>query len=268
MYKAVFLDLDGTLLRDDHSISEETRAVVQKLAARGVLIVLVSARPIHGIIPISNWLGIHPNPLVSVNGAYIVENDEVVFQSGLDLDTVQAIHAANAEPGATLIYYNGLQWYAEVSNAATTKEQRVTEVPVIIEPFETFMNDWKSAGTHPNKVMAIASEQIINELQSKLLVMFKDSLNIYTSKPTYLEIMRRDASKTNALKFLTEKYNIKQDEVIAIGDNYNDKEMIMYAGLGIAMGNAPDPIKDVAGYVTDTNEQDGVRKALEKFFEL
>jgi Cof subfamily protein (haloacid dehalogenase superfamily) len=249
MYKAVFIDLDGTLLRDDHSISQETRDIIQKLMQKKVLIVLVSARPIHGMIPISQWLGLQSNPTI-------------------DLETVTGLHKANIALEATLIYYNGLNWYAETSNAATTKEQRVTEVPVIIEPFESLTRKWKLEVSYPNKVMAIGSEAVINELQKKLLSQYSDLLNIYTSKPTYLEIMRKDASKTSALKFLIKKYNIRQEEVMAIGDNYNDKEMIVYAGLGIAMGNAPDPIKAVADYVTDTNEKDGVGKALEKFFEL
>jgi Cof subfamily protein (haloacid dehalogenase superfamily) len=268
MYKAVFIDLDGTLLRDDHSISQDTRDIIQKLMQKKVLIVLVSARPMHGMIPISHWLGLQSNPLVSVNGAYIIENDQVIFESTIDLETVTGLHKANIALEATLIYYNGLNWYAETNNAATTKEQRVTEVPVIIEPFESLIRKWKLEVSSPNKVMAIGSEAVINELQKKLLSQYSDLLNIYTSKPTYLEIMRKDASKTSALKFLIKKYDIRQDEVIAIGDNYNDKEMIVYAGLGIAMGNAPEPIKTVADYVTDTNEQDGVRKALEKFFEL
>ncbi len=268
MYKAIFIDLDGTLLREDHSISQDTKDTIQKLIDKKVLIVLVSARPIHGIIPISNWLGLQSYPLVSTNGAYIVENNRVVFESGIDLENVSGLHKANIELDATMIYYNGLKWYAEISNAAITKEQRVTEVPVIIASFESLMEQWKLEGSHPNKVMAIGTEILVNELQSKLLSIYKDSLNIYTSKPTYLEIMRKDASKTNALKFLIQKHHIKQEEVIAIGDNYNDLEMIMYAGTGIAMGNAPDPIKAVADYITDTNKNDGVRKAIEKFFEL
>ncbi len=268
MYKAVFIDLDGTLLREDHSISQETKSIIQKLVEKKILIVLVSARPIHGIIPISNWLGLQSYPLVSVNGAYILENKKVIFESDIDLDTVSGLHKATIEFNATMIYYNGLKWFAETNNAAIVKEQRITEVPVIIAPYELLMEEWKLEGSYPNKVMAIGTETIINELQSKLLLIYKDLLNIYTSKPTYLEIMRKDASKTNALKYLIEKYNIKQEEVIAIGDNYNDKEMIMYAGTGIAMGNAPDPIKAVADYITDTNNHDGVRKAIEMFFNL
>ena len=114
-------------------------------------------------------------------------------------------------------------------------------------------------------MMAIGNEITINELENKLLSIYKDNLNIYTSKPTYLEIMRKDASKTNALVILLKKFNISREQAIAIGDNYNDRDMIIYAGKGIAMGNAPEPIKSIADYVTETNENDGVRKAIELF---
>lgn len=268
MYKAVFIDLDGTLLRDDHSISEESRNTIQKLVQKNILVVLVSARPIRGIIPISNWLGLQSQPLVSLNGSYIVMNNEVIFESCIDLETIKELHAVTSEANVTPIFYNGIKWYAERSNTATEREQKITDVKIVIAPFASLMEDWIHDGTCPNKVMVVGNEFVINALQSKLLTIYHDALNIYTSKPIYLEIMKKDASKTNALKNILEKFNISSEEAIAIGDNYNDKEMIMYAGLGVAMGNAPNAIKAVADYVTDTNENDGVRKAIEKFVAL
>ena len=76
--------------------------------------------------------------------------------------------------------------------------------------------------------------------------------------------MDAQASKSNAIRLLIGKLNIPREETIAMGDNFNDREMIQFAGMGVAMGNAPDEIKAVADYVTDTNNNDGVRKALER----
>ena len=78
--------------------------------------------------------------------------------------------------------------------------------------------------------------------------------------------MHIEASKTKAIQFLMNQYGILQQEVIAIGDNYNDKEMIEFAGVGVAMGNAPEEIKLIADFVTDTNNDDGVAKALAHYF--
>jgi hydroxymethylpyrimidine pyrophosphatase-like HAD family hydrolase len=80
--------------------------------------------------------------------------------------------------------------------------------------------------------------------------------------------MDKLGSKSNAVKFVSERLKLDSSEIIAMGDNYNDIEMIKFAGMGVAMGNAPDDIKAIADFVTDTNNDDGVRKALEKFFNL
>jgi len=156
-----------------------------------------------------------------------------------------------------------MEWFAETNNAAIIKEQKITTVPVEVNSFKELLKQWSTYTTGINKIMAVADPEIINAFENKMLDLFGDALNIYTSKPTYLEIMKQDASKKNAVKFLIDRYNIRQDEIIAIGDNFNDKEMIAFAGTGVAMGNAPDEIKAAAKFVTDTNNNDGVAKAIQ-----
>jgi Cof subfamily protein (haloacid dehalogenase superfamily) len=85
------------------------------------------------------------------------------------------------------------------------------------------------------------------------------------SKPFFLEFLESGVTKGSSLNHLIGKLGIKREEVIAIGDSYNDLAMIEFAGLGVAMGNAPDDIKQKADYVTDTNMNDGVAKVVEKF---
>jgi Cof subfamily protein (haloacid dehalogenase superfamily) len=92
-----------------------------------------------------------------------------------------------------------------------------------------------------------------------------EALNIYPSKPTYLEIMPKMASKTSAIQVLQDKFGVHQSEIIAMGDNYNDIDMLAYAGLGIAMGNAPDEVRKQAKEITLTNDEDGVAAALLKY---
>ena len=268
MYKAVFTDMDGTLLRKDHSISEATRELIQKIVAAGIPFVLVSARPMHGILPISKWLGTESQPIVSLNGAYIGLENKIIFESAMEGEMVEYIHKVSAAYDVTLIYYSGMEWFAEKDNAATAKEQRITQVPVTIAPFDVLRQHWKRRPNRINKIMAIGAKEIIKALEDKLHHMYGPMMNIYTSKPTYLEMMRRDASKTNAVKLMLARYNVGREEIIAIGDNFNDKDMIHFAGTGIAMGNAPDEVKAVADWVTDTNQHDGVRKAFEKYITI
>lgn len=266
-YKAVFIDLDGTLLRPDHSVSEATRNTIQKLIAKNILVILVSARPYHGITPYSNFLGTKSFPVISLNGALIKSDNRTIFESCIDIDTVALVRQEN-EYQATLIYYSGNEWFAETMNPAIIKEQKITDVKVVVAPFDELKQYWKLHNTGMNKVMAIGDKILIQALESRLIAVFQKQMNIYTSKPEYLEMMRENASKKHGVQFILEKYMISREEIIAIGDNFNDLEMIMYAGTGVAMGNAPEAIKAAADFVTDTNVNDGVRKAIEKYIEL
>jgi Cof subfamily protein (haloacid dehalogenase superfamily) len=266
MFKAVFIDIDGTLIKSDHSLSEITISTLQQLKERNILVVLVSARPLHGITPIAQELGLLEAPISSLNGSYIANDSTIIFESFIDAETVSRLHTALQPYGATIIYYDKLQWFAEVENEYIVKEQKITEVPVIIQPFEITLAKWQAEQSGPNKILIIAEPEVVDKIQKDLQPDF--DLNMYTSKPIYLEMMNENASKAKAIQFLMDKYQIHQPEIIAIGDNFNDKAMIEFAGLGIAMGNAPDEVKEAADYVTDTNNNDGVAKALVKFIGL
>jgi len=268
MYKAVFIDIDGTLIKSDHSVSGNTIATIQKLKEKNILVGLVSARPLHGILPISKKLGLLDFPVASLNGAYIAVNGEVIFESGIDLDTTALLHKQLLQYNTTLIYYQQLQWFSETPTTYTVLEQRITDIPVTIQPFAHTLQHWQNLNTGPNKILVVADPVVIADIQYSLKPLYHGRLNMYTSKPIYLEVMNKAASKANAIEFLMSRYHIKREDTIAIGDNFNDREMIEFAGTGIAMGNAPNEVKAAADYVTDTNNNDGVHKALIKFIGL
>ena len=268
MYKAVFIDIDGTLIKSDHSISPLTIATIARLREKGILVVLVSARPLHGITAIAQEVGLSDAPIASLNGGYIVHGSDILFESSINASTAGKLYEQLTAYKVTLIWYQQQKWFAELSNQQVEKEQKITSVPIIIEPFRQTLNGWQLANTGPNKILIIGDVAEISAIQNKLQPLYRNELNLYTSKPIYLEVMNLPASKTNAIKFLISTYGINREETIAIGDNFNDKEMIEFAGLGVAMGNAPDEVKAAADFVTDTNNNDGVRKALEKLFNL
>ena len=268
MYKAVFIDIDGTLIKSDHSISPSTIATIARLREKGILVILVSARPLHGITTIAQEVGLSDAPIASLNGGYIVHGSDILFESYINASTAGKLYEQLAAYKVTLIWYQQQKWFAELSNQQVEKEQKITSVPIIIEPFRQTLNSWEQANTGPNKILIVGDVAEINSIQNKLQPLYRNELNMYTSKPIYLEVMNLPASKTNAIKFLISTYGINREETIAIGDNFNDKEMIEFAGLGVAMGNAPDEVKAAADFVTDTNNNDGVRKALEKLFNL
>jgi Cof subfamily protein (haloacid dehalogenase superfamily) len=266
MYKAVFLDMDGTLLKSDHSVSEATQATLRKLTGKGIPVILVSARPLDAMLPTANLIGLEKYPLMSLNGSYIVQEEKAIFQAFIDLKTTAALAGEIRPFQASVAYYVQREWFAERSDIWTEHEQKIMDVKLQVQPFAEMAATWAGRNTGPNKLMVMSEPSSISAIQQHLLSLYQGRLNIYPSKPTYLEIMDIKASKSNALRFLIEKMKISREETIAMGDNYNDGEMIKYAGMGVAMGNAPDEIKALADYVTDTNNEDGVRKALERFF--
>jgi Cof subfamily protein (haloacid dehalogenase superfamily) len=265
MYKAVFLDMDGTLLRSDHSVSEPTKETIRQIIKQGIPVILVSARPVDGMLPMYNEIGLTGYPLVSLNGGYIVEDDKPIFQATIDLETTAGVAEQVRPFKATIAYYLQREWYAEVSDAWTDHEQKIMDVPLQVGALPDLIKEWKGRGIGPNKMMVMSDPASIDATQQHLKSCYNGNLNIYPSKPTYLEVMDPKGSKSNAVRFLIDRMKIDRSEIIAMGDNYNDREMIQFAGMGVAMGNAPDEIKAAADYVTDTNNEDGVRKALEKF---
>ena len=267
MYKAVFLDMDGTLLKSDHSVSEPTIAMIRDLTAKGVSVVLVSARPLNAVLPTFQHIGLPAHaPVITLNGSYIVEQEKPVFDVRIDLATTARVTELVQPFKATIAYYLQREWYAEVSDAWTDHEQRIMDVPLEVAPIGDLIRGWKDRDVAPNKMMVMSEAANIAAIQQHLRSIYNGQLNIYPSKATYLEVMDTRGSKANAVRFVGKRLGLKPAEIIAMGDNYNDVEMIQFAGMGVAMGNAPDDIKAIADYVTDTNNNDGVRKAMEKFF--
>ncbi|GAC1385293.1 MAG: Cof-type HAD-IIB family hydrolase [Ginsengibacter sp.] len=267
-YKAVFIDIDGTLIKKDHSLSPLTIETIKKIKQLGIHVILVSARPYHGILSISDQLELSNIPIASLNGSYIREGNTILLNAKIDLNTLQALHKELKNFNVSIIYYQQMKWFAEVENQFTENEKKITEVPLIIEDFEKLIQRWKSEDNAPNKLLVVGEAGEIQNIQMQTQPEFLTSLNMCTSKPVYLEVMNIGSSKQTAIEYFLKHLNLQREEVIAIGDNFNDIEMIQFAGLGIAMGNAPDEVKAKADYVTDTNNNDGVAKALNKFILL
>jgi len=117
-----------------------------------------------------------------------------------------------------------------------------------------------------NKILILGDSKKNIKVFDTLKEKFKDLINIYPSKSTYLEIMNNNVCKTEAIMHLLKLLYIKKEEVVAIGDNYNDMDMINFAAVGIAMGNAPGEVRSLSDDITETNDSNGVAKAIYKYF--
>lgn len=268
MYKAVFIDMDGTLLSSSHSISTANKEAIHQLIGMGVLVVPISARPLHGILHITQKVLPQEIPVVSLNGSYIYQQGDIIYEAPMALTDTMAVYNEVKSFDTSVMYYSQMEWFATAESALVKKEQRITPVKIIIQPFQETVKYWEQQNTGVNKILIAGDKNLVLDIEQRLLAVHAGKLNIYKSQPSYLEVMQIDASKKKAIEFLMNKYGILQEEIIAIGDNFNDKEMIAFAAKGVAMGNAPHEIKEVADYVTDTNNNDGVAKALQHFFKL
>lgn len=266
MYKAAFIDMDGTLLTKAHTISDATKKIIEELTKQNILIVPISARPLHGMTPIITGVIPTTTPIVSLNGGYIYHQGELIFQSFVPLADVKTVHDTISGEALAAMYYSQMDWYASEDSFWTQKEQKITPVQIQIMPFENIIDIWEKQETGPNKILIAGEAEQILSVESILVASNTSDLNIYKSQPRYLEVINGEASKVKAMQFIMQRYGFNASEVVAIGDNYNDVGMIQAAGMGVAMGNAPDDIKAIADYVTDTNMHDGVAKALHRFF--
>ncbi|HDR7623019.1 HAD family phosphatase [Bacillus cereus group sp. N28] len=263
-YKMIVLDLDDTLLRDDHTISPRTKEALMTAQEKGVKVVLASGRPTFGMRNVAKELLLeeYGSFILSFNGAKIIncKTNEEIFSSTLSPEIVHNLFEISKTEDIWIHTYIGDDIVTEENNPYTEIEGEITGMPIIE------VDDFKAAVKEPVvKVLMNKEAERLVEVEKKLQKQLEGQLSVMRSKPFFLEFTEHGVTKGTSLNQLIQKLGIKREEVIAMGDSYNDQAMIEFAGLGVAMGNAPDDIKEIANYVTDTNMNDGVAKVVEKF---
>lgn len=263
-YKMIFSDIDGTLLNSEHRIGPETRQAVLACQKRNIPFILVSARMPDGISPIQKQLAIH-DPMVCYGGALIVNEQDIghpLLNISMDPEFVTRFYQLKSKrfPKICFSAYSINSWLVpEPENEWIRQEQDIAGTALQVFDFAA-----GNAVPPVNKLLCMGEPEQITALEN-LLVERKTDATFYKSKPTYLEITDKKATKAVALDFLTRKSGIRREETMAFGDNYNDIEMLRFAGKGLAMGNAPEGVKKAADDVTSSNNQDGIAAALKKF---
>lgn len=263
-YKMICLDIDGTLVTSRHVITQKTKEAVQIAAnEKNIPVILVSARPPQGIYNLQKGLGIK-QPIICYSGALVLDGDDILLNKTIQTSDVLMVYNLVKELGVHVSMYRGDKWYAEEEDEWTRQEGLIISSHPDIVSFSELFDIWTKENTGPNKIMIMAEPDKIKLMDERMKEKESHCLNALLSKPTYLEILPYGASKPSAIEVLCRNLGIDKSEIIAIGDNYVDVSMIEYAGLGIAMGNAPDPVKQCADDVTLSNDEDGVAYALEK----
>lgn len=231
---------------------------------KGVKVVLASGRPTFGMRNVAKELLLeeYGSFILSFNGAKIIncKTNEEIFSSTLSPEIVHNLFEISKTEDVWIHTYIGDDIVTEENNPYTKIEGEITGMPIIE------VDDFKTAVKEPVvKVLMNKEAERLVEVEKKLQKQLEGQLSVMRSKPFFLEFTEHGVTKGTSLNQLIQKLGIKREEVIAMGDSYNDQAMIEFAGLGVAMGNAPDDIKEIANYVTDTNMSDGVAKVVEKF---
>jgi Cof subfamily protein (haloacid dehalogenase superfamily) len=259
------LDLDDTLLRSDLTISFRTRNAIKRAESAGMVVVLASGRIPAAMEQFSRLLALHKRPgyLICNNGTIIQESQTgaVLFDRRIPSKTaLVAYDMAEAEGFPVQIYENDVM-YISRSNEFADYDQRLTGLrQVVVENFR----DMVAAGCY--KLLIPGDPMILRPLESLLRTYIGEDVTLFTSKPYFLEILPPATDKGTALAWVAEKAGILQEEVLAIGDSMNDEAMIRWAGVGVAMANGDERIKDIAAMVTDkSNDDDGIADLIDRY---
>lgn len=264
-YRMLVLDLDDTLLNKDLEISERTVKTLDRLEEMGVKIVIATGRMFSSALPYIRQLDIK-GPVINYNGAYIKEVGEnrLIYHQPIPLDIAKEIIQEAEEADLYINIYIDDKLYVSESNEKSDLYYITTGAQS--EPVGK-LSDF--IYKDPTKMLIIEGNR---EKMLEYLSYFKDKyrgiVEVTQSKDYFIEFMASGVSKGRAIEFLAESLNILLEEVIAIGDNWNDLEMIQTAGLGIAMGNAPAGVKEAADMVAGNHDEEGVSKILEEIFSL
>ncbi|MBS4209920.1 Cof-type HAD-IIB family hydrolase [Bacillus sp. FJAT-50079] len=263
-YKMIVLDLDDTLLRDDHTISERTKLALMKAQEMGVKVVLASGRPTFAMKPVAEELNLakYDSYILSFNGGTILTCNgyEEIFASTLTPEAVHKLYEISRRENVHIHTYVGNEIITQLANEYTTIEGNITKLPVTV--VDSFVETVREPVV---KVLMVEDPEKLKVVEAKLQAELVEEFSVMRSKPYFLEFTEKGVTKGSTLNLLIQKLGIKREEVIAMGDSYNDWAMIEFAGLGVAMGNAPDDVKAIADFVTDTNMNDGVAKVVEEF---
>ena len=262
MYKLVAIDIDDTLINDDNIMTEGTLAALNAAHEQGVVIALATGRMFAGAYPVAKQVGLDI-PVISYQGALIkdLESNTVLYEKSVPSNVVEKIIKFSKEKDVHLQIYSGDQLYARVDNDRVRTYAANQNLPYHIEPnFDT-----RFLVEPVTKMLIYEEPELIDTLLNELKPELGQDCYITKSKPAYLEITHLEVNKGEAIKYLCNHFDIQLDEVIAIGDSWNDIQMLQVAGLPVAVANANDDLKKVAKYITASNNEEGVREVLEKF---
>lgn len=265
MYKIIALDMDGTLLNDKKVITDRTKDALIKAREKGVKVVLASGRPVDGLKKYLEELNLISDEeyVLSFNGSLVqkVKSEEVLYEIGLNGNDLHYLYDVSNNLGVNI------HAFSPTRGLITPKVSKYTELEARLNNIDINICDFNEVteDEHIVKVMFIDEEELIDKAVEKLPAEMYEKFKVVRSTPFFLEQINKESGKATGLAALAKYLNVSKDEIIAVGDAENDLDMIEYAGLGVAMGNASESVKKIANYITADNNNDGIAEVIEKF---
>ena len=259
MIKLIAVDLDDTLLNSQVEISQENKKVIQECQEQGIHFTFATGRMFRATTKFAREINLDL-PLITYQGALVktLEEEEIkhhVIEKDLAAEVIDFLKGYNLQLNVYMDDYLYVEEMNDFGNNYTSLSgvgHRLTTFP-------------QGLITNPTKILIAGDPDVLDIAQEKGRILFGDKLTITKSKSYFLEFGNREAKKSIALKALAESLGVKREEILAIGDGMNDLDMLEYAGIGVAMENGDRQIKEISDYVTDTNDNHGVAKAIKKF---
>ncbi len=263
-YKLLALDLDETLLNENYRVSQRNREAVQKAVQKGIMVTIATGRIFRSALPYARELQVDL-PLVTYHGALIKKvSGEVLMHRSIPGELTLDILNMAEEEGFYINLFLDDRLYIKEENESARYYKSIASIPAeVVGSLPSFFLREKK---EPTKMSIISKdEDYLDELRNLLLHSYAPELSVMQSRPFFLEIIHSGASKGQALSYLAQMDNIRPEEIVAIGDSYNDIDMLQFAGLGVAMANAPEEVKRSADVIAGTNTEDGVALFMEEY---
>jgi len=261
--RLIAVDMDGTILNSSSELSTRTKNALRSAIACGVPVVVATGRMYPSALPVIKEIGINA-PCIFYNGAVVREpvSGEILLEKGLGKELTAEVVSFYREEGWYIQIYSDDRLYVKDSY---DPRSRFYEAISKIRPVSLGEGFW-DFNVDSTKLLGIALDEItMAQMAEKTKLRFEGRVYLATSWGAFVEITHPEVNKAKGLAIVAEKLGIDPKDVLAIGDGVNDKEMIRWAGFGVAMGNAPDTVKAAADETTSDNDSDGAAVIIERY---
>ncbi len=266
-YRLLVLDIDGTVTNSEKQVLPRTKEAILRIQKAGVKVVLASGRPPEGVFPVARELGFetYGSYILSFNGGKIldVRTGQCVFEKCLPR------HLPGRLWEDAVRHKLGFAAYRAGAIVAGTKPDRYLDMEsrIMGMPVE-YHEDFKRHVDFPvNECLITGEPGVLENLEPVFSGKYFHEAEVFHSEPFYLEVTPKNVDKAYGLKYLLRILKISREEMVCCGDSFNDVAMLQYAGVGVAMANAPDPVRRIADYVTvNDNDHDGIKEVIQRFF--